>query len=315
MMRAPARRNRHEVVTIPVIWLAVMLSLVIHIAALWIALTHLRLLNDALEAGRTTTLAVDIAPAVKEAPKLAEATPSTTLRPSPPATPTPAPSSVRPRRRTAPKSLPTKPLEPMVPAPPIEPLRPEPLARSLPAAPPPIPPVPVERAAPMPTAPAQDLASYIAARRQERGESMQPDAASSAADAAKRDLERRDRIVAANLGLDRRPTFGREHADVGGIFQIVEVGYDDARFYFFGFDKDIHRDAKQLIEVRKGANSDIRVAIVRKMIAMIRENVSGDFFWISQNTKRVRLSARPEDDAALEEFIMRDVFPSGRRSP
>ena len=38
--------------------------------------------------------------------------------------------------------------------------------------------------------------------------------------------------------------------------QVTELHYDDARFYFFGFDKDIRRNAKQLIEVRKGDNSE-----------------------------------------------------------
>jgi hypothetical protein len=129
----------------------------------------------------------------------------------------------------------------------------------------------------------------------------------------KTDLERRDRIVAENLGLDRTPTFGRDSRNAGGIFEIKELHYDDAQFYFFGFDKDIHRNAKQLIEVRRGANSDIRIAIVRRMIAVIRDSISGDFIWISRRLGRqVTLSARPDDNAGLEDFIMRDVFPDVR---
>ena len=97
------------------------------------------------------------------------------------------------------------------------------------------------------------------------------------------------------------------------MFEIKELGYDDAEFYFLGFDKDIGRNARQLIDVRKGDNSDIRIAVVRKMIAIIRENVAGDFTWVSQRLGRqVRLSARPGDNAGLEEFIMRDVFPDTR---
>lgn len=120
--------------------------------------------------------------------------------------------------------------------------------------------------------------------------------------------------MAANLGLNRTPTFGADPRNAGGIFQISELHYDDAQFYFFGFDKDIGRNARQLIDVRKGDYSDIRIAVVRKMISIIREEVSGDFVWVSQRTgRRVTLSARPGDSTELEEFIMHDVFPDARR--
>jgi hypothetical protein len=165
----------------------------------------------------------------------------------------------------------------------------------------------------MPSAPAEDLAAYIEARRRARGENAAPSAANAAKPTEESDVQRRDRIVAANLGLDRTPTFGREARNAGGIFQIRELHYDDAQFYFFGFDKDIRRNAKQLIEVRKGANSDIRIAIVRRMIAIIRDSVPGDFEWVSQRLGRqVTLSARPADNAGLEDFIMRDIFPEAR---
>lgn len=97
------------------------------------------------------------------------------------------------------------------------------------------------------------------------------------------------------------------------MFQITELEPDSAQFYFFGLDKDIGRNAKQRIEVRRGNNSNIRIAVVRRMIAIIRENSSGDFFWVSQRLGRqVRLSARPDDNASLEDFIMRDIFPDAR---
>lgn len=164
----------------------------------------------------------------------------------------------------------------------------------------------------MPSPPAQDLAAYVEARRRARGEAPASPAADAAASEA-RDIARRDRIVAANLGLDRTPTFGNDPRTAGGLFQITDLGYDDARFYFFGFDRDIGRNARQLIEVRRGDNADIRIAIVRRMIGIIREKISGDFFWVSQRLGRqVTLSARPEDNAGLEDFILRDVFPDAR---
>jgi hypothetical protein len=93
------------------------------------------------------------------------------------------------------------------------------------------------------------------------------------------------------------------------LFQLKRMGYDDAEFFFNGWDKDIGRVARQLIEVRKGANPDIRLAIVRKMIEIIRAQESGDIVWVSRRMNRqVPLSARPADNAALEDFLMREFF-------
>ncbi|HVO88655.1 MAG TPA: hypothetical protein VMV45_08940, partial [Casimicrobiaceae bacterium] len=125
--------------------------------------------------------------------------------------------------------------------------------------------------------------------------------------------ERLNRIIAANIGLDKPKTFGYDPKSAGGIFQIEHVDFSNAEFYFFGMDKDIGRNAKQLIEVRKGDNPDIYIAIVRRMIAIIREHETGDFVWLSSRGGReMHLSARPQDNAALEQFILRDVFPDVR---
>ncbi len=165
----------------------------------------------------------------------------------------------------------------------------------------------------MPPAPAQDLSAYIEQQRRTRGETTTPSVSGGANAAGESDLERRDRIVAENLGLNRTPTFGHDPRNAGGIFEIKELNYDDAEFWFFGFDKDIDRNARQLIEVRRGDNPDIRIAVVRKMISIIRQNVTGDFLWVSQRLGRqVSLSARPGDNAELEDFIMRDIFPGPR---
>jgi hypothetical protein len=45
------------------------------------------------------------------------------------------------------------------------------------------------------------------------------------------------------------------------------------------------------------------------MILLIREYYSGDFKWESHRLQRVvTLSARPEDQAGLEEFMMKEFF-------
>ena len=128
------------------------------------------------------------------------------------------------------------------------------------------------------------------------------------------DKERSNRIIAANLGLGRAPTVGYDPKGGGGIFEIQRIGYDSAEFIFFGWNKDIRRNSRQLIEVAKGDNSDIRIAVVRRMIAIIREEEPGDFLWVSQRLGRnITLSARPRDNAELEEFMLQEFFGGPRR--
>ena len=82
---------------------------------------------------------------------------------------------------------------------------------------------------------------------------------------------------------------------------------------FFGWNKDIRRNSVQTVEVRKGNNSDIRIAVVRRMIALIRENERGDFTWESRRLGRViSLSARPADNSGLEDFLMQEFFSNPR---
>jgi len=305
-------------VTIPVIWLTILLSLLLHVAALVIVWPHLHqvLTFDPAKPGPTASaLAVQLA---AERDRTAGAPPSATAAASPPPASVP-PSAPRRAAPVAPRPRPRVPETPPVLTRP-EPQAPRPVEPAPPALPTPPRPPPQpepERARPTPQPLESDLASYVEARRRARGEASSPAPSSGSAPAAapgETDAQRLNRIVAANLGLDRKQAFGYDPSSAGGLFQIRRVGYDDAEFYFLGLDRDINRNAKQLVEVRRGDAPDIRVAVVRKMIAIIRDNVSGDFLWTSQRLGRqVRMSARPEDNAALEDFILHDVFPDERR--
>ena len=305
MNRLRGSTGRHDVVMVPIVWIAVILSILLHLAALWLGPSRTRLLaTEAPEQGRTGALAVQLAPRTSPAPSaaVAKAPPAVSSR----VAARPAVRAARPRPARSRPAFPRDSAQPMV-------ALANPEARSLaPEAPiTPAPPAPATAA--MPPAPAEDLEAYVAARRRARGEIATPPVAAGADASGESELARRNRIVAANLGLDRVPTFGRDPRNAGGIFEIKELNYDDAQFYFFGFDKDIGRNARQLIDVRKVDDGDIRVAVVRKMISIIRENVPGDFLWVSQRLGReVSLSARPGDSAELEAFIMRDIFPGAR---
>jgi hypothetical protein len=307
---APKRRG--DVVTIPLLWLTLILSLLVHIAALWEVLPKLPLLSGEkkdLPSVAEERLAVRLMPQVQP--------PSTPSAPPPPAqgsrtAPAAPPSPPPPKARApAPKApAPTPPSSPPVVATvPPTPNRPAlaPPASERPALPPaPAPPSPSIS----PPIVGGDLASYIAARRLARGEpEPSPSERASPPVPTETEAERRNRIIAANLASLNTPTFGTEPKNSGGIFQLRRLGYDDAEFTFYGWDKDINRRTSQKIEVRKGNNSDIRIAVVRRIIEVIRDYEREDFSWSSQRLGRVIvLSARPSDNAGLEEFMMQEFF-------
>ena len=188
--------------------------------------------------------------------------------------------------------------------------RPSPGVPTAPAPPPVAAPAPKPAPAPPPPPVENDLASYIAARRRARDDiESQPSTGTPNAPPAESDKARRDRIVAANLASVNSQSFGNAPKNSGGIFGITRLGANDAEFTFYGWNKDINRRASQRIEVQQGTNPDIRIAVVRKMIAIIRQYEHEDFLWESPRLGRnISLSARESDNADLEAFMMREFF-------
>lgn len=94
-----------------------------------------------------------------------------------------------------------------------------------------------------------------------------------------------------------------------GVFQILSMDARTAAFSFRGWTTDSSNSRREYIQVELGANNDIQIAIVRKMIELIRRYHKGYFNWESQRLDRiVTLSARTEDNAGLEEFMIREFF-------
>ena len=61
--------------------------------------------------------------------------------------------------------------------------------------------------------------------------------------------------------------------------------------------------------MRQGDNPDIRIAIVREMISIIRRYENEDFVWESHRLGRnITLSARAQDTRDLENFMLREFF-------
>ncbi len=280
-------RDRHESVTIRTIWLTLALSILIHITALLVLIPHMKTLAEEPDQGEAsapvqvqlTPRASDVAPAPPEAPRETVASITPPIRP-PKVVPRPPPKQAM--------------IVPSTPAPELV----------LPPPPPPEPAPPVAAKPPAP-APAGDLASFIAAQRRARGE--------TAASTVDEDKERYNRNIAANLPTAATGTAGRDRRNGGGIFEIKRLAYDDAVFEFYGWNKDVGQRTPQSFEVRKGNNADMRIAVVRRMIVIIREHEKEDFVWESRRLGRnVTLSARVPDTAGLEEFMMREFFDDTR---
>ena len=280
-----ADRGRHDGITIPNIWLAVALSLVLHLLALWSwpAIAPKLALGEKEEGKSNGSLAVRLAQPASRPPSAAPAPP-----PVPPSQAQEAPARKLAPDRPARKSQAT----PRV----LAQERPSPSTVTAPPA-------------------VGDLASLVEARRRAR-ETAQPPAPASAptppaapAAPTETEQERHNRVVAESLGLNRTPTFGTDKNRGGGIFQVKRMSSDSAEFAFFGWNKAIRRNSLQTIEVRRGDNATMELAVVRKMIAIIREFVTDDFTWESQRLHRdVRLSARAADNAELETFMMSEFF-------
>jgi hypothetical protein len=115
-----------------------------------------------------------------------------------------------------------------------------------------------------------------------------------------------DQLAQANINRNLQMDRG---GGVGGVFEILRKGTRTAEFAFNGWRPDTEKRWREVIEVDAGTGGDIELAIVRRMIELIRTHYTGDFRWESHYLGRVVvLSARPEDQAGLEEFMIREFF-------
>ncbi|MFN7220788.1 MAG: hypothetical protein ACK5UX_09130 [Burkholderiales bacterium] len=170
---------------------------------------------------------------------------------------------------------------------------------------PPKPPEPTRE--PQTAAPPLDFAAAVEARRAQRQAEenyyAQQNAAARAGERVATGAEKADAAFRRNMrGLG-------QGEGTSGVFQIQSKGSRYASFTFRGWQGDRSNAKMELIEVDAGVGGDVELAIVRRMIALIRTHYSGNFNWESHRLGRVvQLSARPEDTAGLEAFLMREFF-------
>jgi hypothetical protein len=99
------------------------------------------------------------------------------------------------------------------------------------------------------------------------------------------------------------------HEGVGGVFQVLRKGVRTGEFAFNGFRNEGLKQWREVIEVDAGVGGDVELAMIRRMIELIRTHYQGDFQWESHRLGRVVvLSARVPDQPGLEEFLMKEFF-------
>ena len=279
-------RPRRDGVTIPTIAIWVVVSLLAHVALLlWMPRPQMSKTEEPVPPPLTAYL--------RSAPQL---TPPP--QPQTPQRVTPPPPKAARAPVARPPQTPVKP-----PAPVIALSKPataeQPAPFTVPKAEPPPLVQPPQLTTPPPTE--TDLSAFIAARKRARGEDVP---------SAETEIANRGALSSAALKPSAPITFGEKPpTPSGGLFQIRRRGYDYAEFMFYGWNQNFRRAVPQMIEVRKDGNSDIDIAVIRKIIAIIRDYERGDFTWYSKRTgKNLTLSARARDNSGLEEFMMQEFY-------
>lgn len=144
-----------------------------------------------------------------------------------------------------------------------------------------------------------DLMAYIKAKRLSAQAQEDNAAFENTATQGPSADEIRDAIIKRNL----------QQPGTNGIFEIRHLAYSTAQFSFKGWKNNYDNSRLELIDVEAGPDNNIQLAVVKKMIEIIRREYKGDFRWESHRLGRVLvLSARMEDNAGLESFLMQEFF-------
>ena len=199
------------------------------------------------------------------------------------------------------KAKPIRPSQPVVTASP-----PPSITQPTPVPPPIEHPVVVEAPpAPAPVAkPQVDMFATLNAKRQARAEA---DAREQADAQARGRGPSADDIATANINRNLQ-TISNARDGTSGVFTLLSQGTRVATFAFNGWTHSSNK-WRDVIEVDAGLGGNVELAVVKRMIVLIRTHYQGDFNWESHKLGRVIvLSARQEDNAGLEEFLIKEFF-------
>jgi len=142
-----------------------------------------------------------------------------------------------------------------------------------------------------------DFMADLASRQHAREKAAQPPAPPLPASAGG---------ASAPLSFGAASGPGGEWRD-GGIFRIERMTHYGATVVFYRANHDVQR-----VEVEIGSSISIQLAVVRAVIAVMRDSgFTGDVNWMSERLGRVvEISARPRDTVKLEAFLLTEFFPA-----
>ncbi|MDO8179639.1 MAG: hypothetical protein Q7T62_15470 [Undibacterium sp.] len=156
------------------------------------------------------------------------------------------------------------------------------------------------------TPPELDMSTMLNAARERRRATQEVAQENQEAQPGNRGMSPQD-AAEANVRRSMQQASGRQGTN--GVFQIISKSTRMASFSFRGWKATANNSWRQVIEVDAGLGGNVELAIVRRMIELIRTHYTGDFSWDSQRLGRViNLSARPQDSAELENFMMKEFF-------
>ncbi|MCC2958724.1 hypothetical protein LK542_24230 [Massilia sp. IC2-477] len=149
-----------------------------------------------------------------------------------------------------------------------------------------------------------DMQDFIAARRRQRGAATGSEQPSEESEAAKGTRNALANIAAIN-GRGRE-----DRNESGGVFSVSNKTFHSMDLKFRGWNPNFQRRWLTQVTVEQGSEPDIEIAVVKKMIELIRREKKGDFEWDSHRLGRiVKLSARAEDTDELMTFLFKEMFP------
>ena len=275
---------------------AAVISVMLHVLALWLIMQHRPVppLSNAGSGDTVTTMLMvpdsrQRTTASTRAPVAARPPPAPVVKTTPP-----------PRRSTRPMTPRVSPFS----STPQETIA---LDKSVPA---------VTSSPPAEAAPEDDFSARLAARQRQRAAAETQERAQQEARGTpeQQDNERGKQIALANIASQLRSA-GLERDDTNGLFQLQHVGPHHAEFLFRGWKKEARRNWSQQLDVEQGTETTIRIAVVKKMIEIIRQYTQADFTWESRRLgKQIHLSARLEDALGLQQFLLREFFPDSSAS-
>ncbi len=165
-------------------------------------------------------------------------------------------------------------------------------------------------APPAPAQPPTDMMAMVNASRERRHQEDENAARENAAAEAAEAEPSADQIAQANIKRNLE-SVARQNRGESGIFQIRSLGIRTATFSFKGWTTDESRSTLQIIDVDAGPGGDVKRAVVRRMIELIRTHYTGDFNFDSHRLGRIVVqSARIQDNDKLEAFLLLEFFGS-----